>query len=597
MRSRPDLVLHLDPPRPLPGEPFVAKLLLRSRSDTPCEGIEVRLVGTERRYVRTEHHGSGSDATTSDVYEQRTILSLAARLDVRTLARGDHAHAVRFDLPADAPPAYTSPLSKIEYELDVRVAIPWWPDRHEQYVVPVAARPHALAAPTPRTYCSRQGGPQGTELYGELALARSEVLPGEVLEGAVSLANVEHHRVRKVVLALIATETPRIESSAGPKQVESLEATLLEGKPEGRASLPVRLRVPEGATPSFSSTYVRVDWALAVRAVVTLGTDFEMRVPIVIAPPRSKGAPAPEARHVAPIGRERQRLVWSAVAERHALQVDGDVMHARGGWLGDASLSVSLEPHGDEGLWTVARLSWPTLGLDLRVTERRWFHALARGELEFGRATAADRAFAERLACAARERAQAEAMLPPEVRAALVGFAGVALDDGGCMVGAPGSAFSVEELDAFVSRALATARGLLAARARVPPPAAMAEHAAAWRDFAAETAGRFEIGRVFVHDLAFEGERFDAGTLYAGTSPETTLVRLQLAATERTEGRVEPALAGLARLGHAVTVDDRGVVVHVRPPVGDPRGVRGALEALVGVARAVRGVEARGPYR
>jgi hypothetical protein len=594
MRSRPDLVLHLDPPRPLPGESFVARVLVRSRSDTPCEGIELRLLGRERRYVRTDHHGSGDNQTSHDIYDERIVVSLAARIDVRTLPRGDHHHAVRFELPPDAPPSYASPLSRIEYELDVRVAIPWWPDRHEQYVVPVAVRPHRLPPPTPRTYCSRQGGPKGTELYGELALARSELLPGEVLEGAFSLANVEHHRVRKVVLALVATETPRVESAVGPREIETLEATLFDGKPGDRASLPVRLRVPKEAMPTFVGTYARLDWALAVKAIVTLGSDFEMRVPIVVAPPASTSSAAttPEAHRVSPIGRERQQLVWKAIGDRHGMTVDEDHMHLRGGWLGDASLTVSLEPHGDQGLWTVARLAWPTLGLELRVTERRWFHALTRGEIDLG-----DRAFGERFATTARERAQAEAMLSPEVRQALLAFEGVAVDDGGCMLGAPGSAFSVEELSPFVTRVLEAARRLIRARTNVPPPSSMAAHLDAWRSFAAEVGGRFEIGRLFVHDATIDGERFDAGTVYAGPTPDATLVRLQLPAGERAEGRVEPSLAPLAALGHAITVDDRGVVVHVRPRVEDPRSLRPVLAALVELARAARGEAVRGPYR
>ncbi len=56
---------------------------------------------------------------------------------------GKHRYELAFALPGGVPPSYRSRGVIIEYALAVHVAIPWWPDRTERYLVPVVAEPSA----------------------------------------------------------------------------------------------------------------------------------------------------------------------------------------------------------------------------------------------------------------------------------------------------------------------------------------------------------------------------------------------------------------------------------------------------------------------
>lgn len=586
MRSRPDVHLAIEPWPPVAGGAFEALVTLTSRTDTPCDAIELRLHGKERRYESSTTSGD----STHEHYAERTVVSLAAKIDGLVLTRGEHRRAVRFELPADAPPAYKSPLASVEYELDVRVDIPWWPDRHERYAIPVTL-PAVTLHPSPPTqarrvtYVSQDGGPRGTELYLEASLASPAVAPGGALEGAISLVNVAHHRVRSVEVALVAIERARIRSSAGPREVQRHVYRIHEGKPAEGASLPLRLRVPADLTPTFQSAFLELAWHLEVRAVITLGSDVVLAVPAVILPPAGdEPKRSRRADRAAPVGHERRALIWAELARRHGLHAHGD--ERLRGELDGVTFELRPESH-EAGVWAIAELSWPKLGLDLRVAEKRWLDTLVGEDL------ALDRAFSARFSSAARERAQAAALLDDAVRGALLAIERVALDDGGCVLAAPGAAFDLEALDAFATRAKRVAAALSGAFAKIPAPAAMTEHAEAWRELAAASGGRFEPGRVFVHDATLEGERFDLGTLYEGTTPVATLVRLQLPLAARDEGRLAKALED-AKL--AAVVDERGAAVRLEPAAQTPRAAEPTIRALAEIAAAARGAP-RGPYR
>jgi hypothetical protein len=581
MRSRPDLHVAIDPWPPVAGSAFEALVTLTSRTDTPCEAIVLRLLGKERRYESSTTTGD----STHDHYAERTVVSLAAKIDGLVLTRGEHRRSVRFELPEDAPPAYRSPLASVEYELDVRVDIPWWPDRHERYAIPVTLPPSPPTKARRVTYVSQEGGPRGAELYLEASLASQAVVPGGTLEGAISLVNVAHHRVRSVEVALVAIERARIRSSAGPREVQRHVYRIHEGKPAEGASLAVRLRVPEGLTPTFQSEFLDLAWQLEVRAVITLGSDVVLAVPAVILPPAGDEAKSSRrADRAAPVGHERRALIWNELARRHGLHAHGD--ERLRGQLDEVTFELRPESH-EAGVWAIAELSWPKLGLDLRVAEKKWLDKLVGEDL------ALERAFSARFSSAARERAQAVALLDGAVRGALLALERVALDDGGCVLAAPGAAFDLEALDAFATRTKQVAAALARAFSKIPAPAAMAAHAAAWREYAAENGGRFEPGRVFVHDATLEGERFDLGTLYEGTTPTATVVRLKLPLAARDEVLLAKALedAGLEPV-----VDESGVTVRLEPALQTPRAAERTIHALAEVAAAARGAP-RGPYR
>jgi hypothetical protein len=194
------------------------------------------------------------------------------------------------------------------------------------------------------------------------------------------------------------------------------------------------------------------------------------------------------------------------------------------GSAGPVAFEVTLELRGDE-LHRVANLEWPELGLDLSLTERRWTDAFKR---DLGLAME-EPAFDARLAVRARDAAQVRALLSPELRAALMGFERVALDDGEAQLASPGNGSTVEELEHF-TRAVSAAASLLAWGIHaIPAPAKLATTAAAWRAEAEKQGGTFRVGDFSIRGASFRGAPVELITRFdeAG-NPESTVARVLL---------------------------------------------------------------------
>lgn len=593
MRSRPSLSLFLRPDAPTPGSELIAELCLASRSDTPILGVVFRLTGTERTLIAGE------------VYREQHLLNRAAQTGPALLTCGEHRIASSFHIPETAPASYESSHTSIAYQLDVQVLIPWWPDRLERYRVPLRPLPPAPApAPTPGLFCNRPGGPQGRSLYMEASLESTRVALGGVVHGAVSLSNLESNRVRRVEVAFVVRERPLVKSELSTLEVARYSSVLVDGAPQESHPVRFALRVPHAAPAAFQSQLVEVYWVLEIRAVIAWGTDEVIQVPMEVhAPaPVTAGSPSQPLAHLPPVGQERRALVWSMSAAQ--MGFDNDAERERmSGAVGPMRMSVALEQR-DAGLHRVATLAWPALGLDVHVAEKRWMDFADGLSLRLSPLSP----FAKRFVVRGREQAQVLALLDEAVRDMLVGFDQVALDDEGAQLASAGAANSVDELNVFLTQALAAARALERAMGEVPPPAAMAPFCEAWREFATRVKGRFEIGRLFVHDGSFEGERVEAGTEWSeGGAPASTVLRLRLGALlERpidlndTSTLPAVAMSSLRRLMGstlALRVGPDVVESVLAAPCADPRTLEPTLAAMAALARALRGVGTSGPYR
>jgi hypothetical protein len=240
MRSRPDLKLYLFPGTVEAGTRFRAEAELVSRSKTPIDGVEFHLVGTERRQTGTSMVGGASVPT----YQEIRHVDLVARTPATTLEEGQHRVAAEFDLPQRCPPTYKSSVTTISYDLAVRVAIPWWPDRSERYIVNVVAPPSKMTG-VPGSYCSDGAGPQGKALYLEASLDSTVIDHDGAVRGAVSVANVEHHRVRRLEIALAVNERPNDRS--GLYESQRYVLTLHESRSAFQAS-PIASRCADASS-------------------------------------------------------------------------------------------------------------------------------------------------------------------------------------------------------------------------------------------------------------------------------------------------------------------------------------------------------------
>ena len=594
MRSRPDLKLYLMPGVIEPGSRFRAVAELVSRSTTPIDGVEFHLVGKERQ-ATTSMVGSSQ----ASVYREITHVELVARTPATTLVEGSRRFDAEFDLPPRCPPSYQSSVTTIRYDLAVRVAIPWWPDRSERYLVNVAAVPSS-ASGHPGTFCTDGAGPQSKALYLEASLESAVIAHGGVVRGAVSVANVAHHRVRRIEIDLVVSEGAN-DRAVGTFDAQRYGLKLHEGAPIEGEAIPFNVAIPKEAPPSFRGSIIEVGWHLVIRAVVTLGSDVTLRIPIEVVR-RSDDAPRAvvSSDRVPPIGRKRRAIVWAESARRHHLGNDADEERMTLD-LGDgAALAISLEPRKEGGLVYTAAVSWPDLGLDLAVTERRWVDAWSSANIVIGAP-----GFSDRFTVRGREPAQVRAFLDEASASALLLFEEAAVGDEGATLIRAGAAQSVDDLDSFIARAVTAARALARGAARIPPPAAMASFVPAWRAFAGALGGRLVIGAMEIVDAAFDQVPMQITTAWNDEgSASATLLRLPITLRDGatlTASEFDPAaralMESLSVQAPSLAIRADAVEATLPAPLADPASIEPILTGMARLARLLGGGAARGPYR
>src|SRR5581483_2623545 len=187
MRSRPTVKVYYSSAMLEPGKSLLVDVRFQSRSKTPVDFIEFLLKGGE-----SVVHGQGQYRHV--VANER--IRLQHREGSAVFTPGEHRYRVRFDVPNDLPPTYRGTGVFVAYGLQVHVAIPWWPDVRATYDVPLVVPQAPLPGSLPKTYCSSDRGPSDGKLYLEASVDKFAIAPGDAIEGAVSLANVNASRVR-----------------------------------------------------------------------------------------------------------------------------------------------------------------------------------------------------------------------------------------------------------------------------------------------------------------------------------------------------------------------------------------------------------------
>jgi hypothetical protein len=175
-----------------------------------------------------------------------------------------------------------------------------------------------------------------------------------------------------------------------------------------------------------------------------------------------RGAVRRRRAQLPPVGHERRTLLLRAAAERLELELTAESEELRTVFA-SSTLIIRLEPHEGRGLVAVAELTWPTLGLDLELRERRWTDAFGE-ELELS-----DPPFRKRFYARATETERASLMLDADVRGSFASLTEVEIDDEGAVLARPISVQSVESVVDDLRPTLDAARRLADAAARVAP--------------------------------------------------------------------------------------------------------------------------------
>jgi hypothetical protein len=595
VRSRPAVEVRYLTPRPTPGSTLEVELLLRSPSKTPVDEVLLTLSGGEYLSGRVPPLAARH-------------VSLAAQWKPGELTRGTHKYRAHFALPAVMPPSYRGVGVTVLYTLDLHVDIPWWPDVDKSFVVPVYPLPLATEPAGPGLFNNRSGDAAGAGAYAELSMDRTDLEPGGVLTGVVSVARAPG--VRELTLSFVQREW-RNEGGGAPQYEVVRYTARVGGESPDRgdgAPAPFRVQLPAGASPTFRGVFCGCEWTLELAAAGRFSDAVLLRIPFKVRPLGSAQG-SNQARTAPPaVGSERRARLWEMAAQRVGGSYDpaDDVLYAA---TGGVSVRLHTEQRSD-GPFTVVGLRWPPLHIQLEVQNSGGLSRLFKRDLLKTSDPDFDKAFEAR----GREEAQVLAVLTPAVRAALRTLPVARVDDEGARFETPGAGVDAAALDRLVDFAMGVARRFSEAIEAVPAPTVARGWVPAWRSFASRVRGRFEPGRVWVEGGDWGGRRVSLGISWRNaTTPDCTTLRVALerpleqtvstalndpsGAHDRdlSEG-IRGALAELRAKGSLGTGDNALVFV-VDGAVEDPASMEVHVEALTRVARVIEGGADRGPFR
>lgn len=577
MRSRPDLEVRMSS-RVHPGDTLHVEVTLTSGSLTPVEFIHVDLT--------CEAVTPGADGATvvTERFHSRAELAGATEL-----AQGTYAYKAAFPLHADATPSYTGSTVETRYRVLVHVSIPWWPDVRQAFDVKILPLPVARPprAPVVRTSLKQN------EPFVEVSLDDSAFAPGDVIGGSIAFGNVEPSKVRDVDLSLVGFEEDRVSGAPVREGPRFTAARALEGVAHGR-EIPVRFQIPREAAVSFSNRHMGLGWAFEVRLGLEGGSEVVHRVPLTLAAHDQPALPGPMRRRV---GAGRWHSVWASVGRQHGLSLGEGELELTGGIAGaDVTVRTGVSKgHGE----LTAELRWDPWGLGMSIGTR----SLLDTSIDLD-----DPLFGKRFRVRGRDVEQVRATLGPGLRAVLLTFDDVYLDDEHATVRSSSPGHDQPWIGVFVGKVAALAAALGACSRQIPPPPMMARMLPQWRAFAADHGGKLRVGGMALADVVIDGARFEVKTLFDRHGlPERCQVSLAIDPPlparfdpDRSEARAAaPAAARplIDALGPwSLEVKEQAMTVQLAL-LSDPREARATMDEMLALSAALRGDRRAGPYR
>ncbi len=595
LKHRPRLRLYLAPLlRPGDEVTFTVELLAQHR-------VELRAVTATFLGVETAALGAGQYRVT----RRWTICRLSAQLTGHTIVTpGTTRLTARVRLPSELPPTYSGRNAKVEYVVIVKAALPWWIDRRMRFEAVVGLGPEANELRgDPVVFSSAPEGPVAREPHLEGSLASNVIADGGILTGAVALGNVAFNRYTGVRLAVRAQEIVQL----SPRQREERELRRYEGQvvvrePTEGGEYPFRLRLPPGLPPSARSTLWRLSWELEVRAKIRWSSDLVLRVPLILV---ATSGTTKEHRAPPAIGSERVQRIWRQIADEHQLRFDGAILRGEPQGI---HVAIAREHRGRAGLYLVATLHYPSLGLELAIEPVSLRHLGTRD------ATLGDAGWDRRHVVHCREHAQ----LAPLAALALPSLAScrhVRMNDTHAQLATRSAGASRRALSRFTRDVLGLAGALAAIPAHIPPPRELAAGLVHWRALAAELGGQLHTAMMRI-DGELGGCRWVIRTDWTTDGkPLRTCIEVTASAAippaEQLEARglalaalleqaefsatARPLIARVCAGAEGLFIDRDRLIVELPAPLLDPRPLAGRLRTLSELGRALSSRD--GPYR
>ena len=344
-----------------------------------------------------------------------------------------------------------------------------------------------------------------------------------------------------------------------------------------------------------------------VKVRIAWGNDVVAQVPVTVIPSGSDRV-ATRRRAAPRIGGERLAQIWTAVGGELGLAFDATEADLRGS-VGPVQVRIRREHRGGEGLFLLADLRYPDLGLGIDGGLAGSLRRVLGGGVAIG-----DDEWDQRHYLTGREPAQIQ-VFGKALRRALLPLRLTDIEDDRLSVERRDAGQNRAPLLRFGSDVLALARALPPATKTIPAPALMADGLPAWRQLAERLGG----GELRTSDMAVFGRLDGAAVSVAttwgpGDEPEHTSIEYRgvgiaseknafvWAGGEPVSG--SPDLdEGTKKLLSDVLVDaksltvatDRIVLWDQRAPILEFEPLRTRLEQLAALAAALQG--RGGPYR
>lgn len=601
IRSRPKVTVFFDWDV-RPGKRFEVEVVLAMRRRVPVRFVHLSLIGVESATM-----GAGNSRATS----RNTVLNLRAELlGEGELDVGKKQFRAYFDLPDDLPPSLQQGSVCIEYVLKVHVAIPWWPDRKSSFVVPMSASMATVQESVrPLRRLSHLQGPEGEEPYLELRIDRPQIVSGGRLDGAIALLNVASNGYRSVDYVLTRKIAKRRRLSSSWSSASNHSWSMRQDasmRAEGQ-TVPFSMQLPKDMLVSFVGGLVRVDWELEVTAKTSLlRPNVSLTAPLVVHAAASTRAALKRTFTALPtIGSDRVRDLWSSVAREQRLQLEADGMAAQ---VGELQLRIRREHRGRDGIFLVAHLHYPSLGLELDGGFHSGFRRLVGGGVLIGHKT-----WDRRHYLVGREKEQVEAFVQP-LGELLQPCRVVDVCDTECTLERRNAGTRKTALAEFVADALRLAHGWEAARRGIVMPALFRAHRANWQMAASDLDCSLQPGDMRLSGK-LDGVAVTIETVWQ-SAEEVLETRASLSFAAPTDpahrqrchqggwlggvpaaipARARAMVEGLVQAGGLVAIEEERVVVVVEGMVSDPRKLLQRLARLMGLEQALQG--SKGPYR
>jgi hypothetical protein len=358
--KRAPKVVIFSPRTLLVGRPYDVEVVITAEEPLDIDFVDARIEGEQGWAV-----GSGKSRTS----RRELFPQLAIRLaEASTLPAGETRLRARFTLPPGTPPSHDVRPAWAYLDLHVRVGIPWWPDGHYRFTLPVRIPPPAHIERVPRAFRSSSDDPDDKRL--ELSLPSTTFIAGETVTGSCAVFHVDDRKEREVELALVPRLT-LLGWRTRERDASALAVTIRVPAGAAGTNIPFQFKLPPTIAPTFETLTHQVRWLLVASTGSFFGGKAELAVPITIVDASAAdvvAALAPPPR----LADERVGQLFDQLAAR-----DGGWQRARASRDGDVALEQELGPstaritytyRGEDGTFLVCTVEHPSLGLGLVVT-------------------------------------------------------------------------------------------------------------------------------------------------------------------------------------------------------------------------------------